>query len=99
MIFDAVASYLVVSLLSKFLIYTSQIFPGLTVVDGDEDVGGELQLEVSPVSPVVQGEPFSVFLDTSGVCLEPLDCDWTRNGSSLCSTEEGSTIQSQLDKR
>ena len=84
---------------ANFFYNTSQIFPGLVVVDAGEDVGGELQLEVSPASPVVQGEPFSVFLDTSGVCLGPLDCDWTRNGSFLCSTEEGSTMQSQLDER
>ena len=61
------------------------------VCAGAEDSGDPNavpQLEVSPASPITEGESFSIYLNFSaGHCQggQPLHCGWTRNGSSLCS--------------
>ncbi|CAI8017226.1 L-gulonolactone oxidase, partial [Geodia barretti] len=56
--------------------------------EGSGDPSSVLQLDVSPASPVTEGESFSIYLNFSaGHCQggQPLHCGWTRNGSSLCS--------------
>ena len=61
----------------------------------------ELQLEVTSTPPVAEGHSFSIYLSSSGVCLEheSLSCLWTRNGGSVCSEEEGSAIHSSPPDR
>jgi hypothetical protein len=89
----------------------STVIASYTVDGGAEGSGGPsavLQLEVSPSSPITEGESFSIYLNFSARHCQgsqPLHCGWTRNGSSLCSHdnerygcgEQVLTVKSPLD--